>query len=73
MTLHKNKLISGFFFWEKKSLNNHIKVNKRNRRLQSKDCIFTCAPHPKPTEHMADGADHDPSDLREITKPVPSL
>ena len=22
---------------------------------------------------MADGADHDPSDLREMTKPVPSL
>lgn len=33
----------------------------------------TCAPHPKPAERMADGADHDPSDLRATTRPVPSL
>ena len=33
----------------------------------------TCTPHPKPTEKMADGADHEPSALRDATRPVPSL
>jgi hypothetical protein len=35
--------------------------------------FLTWAPHPKPSENIADGADHDPSDLLETTKPVPIL
>jgi hypothetical protein len=33
----------------------------------------TCTPHPNPTDKIADGADHDPSDLRATTRPVPIL
>ena len=35
--------------------------------------LLTCAPHPNPAEAIAEGGDHDPSDLRATTKPVPSL
>jgi hypothetical protein len=33
----------------------------------------TCTPHPSPTDKIAEGADHDPSDLRATTRPVPTL
>lgn len=33
----------------------------------------TCTPHPSPTDKIAEGADHEPSDLRATTRPVPTL
>jgi hypothetical protein len=39
----------------------------------SHNLVITCAPHPNPVETIADGGDHDPSDLRATTRPVPSL
>lgn len=35
--------------------------------------MLTCSPHPSPTDNIAEGADHDPSDLLETTRPVPTL
>jgi len=56
-----------------------IQNNEHNRRVIFLHIIeihlwfITWAPHPKPRENIADGADHDPSDFLETTKPVPSL
>lgn len=33
----------------------------------------TCAPQPMPKDEIADGGDQDPSSLRAITNPVPTL
>ena len=53
----------------------YIRKNKEQTldTLQSERIVYTWGPHPMPNVEMADGGDQDPSSLRAITNPVPTL
>jgi hypothetical protein len=55
------------------SSTDELDVDHMEDREESRNLVTTCAPHPNPVETIADGGDHDPSDFRATTRPVPSL
>jgi len=53
----------------------HCAIQEKKVKVQCMhpEIAPTCAPQPRPTEAIADGADHVPSNRRATAKPVPIL